>query len=170
MEAVTVVPDIEEPKAPTGSPLAALKARAAQAKAARIYTIEVPGLEQIVVRFNPLDPEKVEAIGKRAEKYVKEHRDASQGLIESLLTLVEACQGIYERDDSGELVPEGQYLTSANGSARTFANLGLANTGQAMDEVKALFTTEGDIIGISKNVIRFSGYSGPEALQDFRGN
>lgn len=161
MAEVHVVPDGDETQpiaAPVDSPLAALRQRIQQARQQRVLDLPVPGLERVVVRYGEVPAPELARIYRKRKKDTWEE----QSLLAACDVLAVACMGIYERADDGELVADGDLLASQpDGSPVTFATLRLAETGRAVDEVRALYVTDGDVLTAADRVTEFSGYTNP---------
>lgn len=150
----------EQVQAPVGSPLASLREKAAQARSAAVNKVPVPRMDPIVLHLRPVKAEELTDIYERRKKApVKE-----QMLLVSCDILVACCTGIYEQGPAGEdgqptYSASGQYLQAPPGAPLTFATLGMAEDGtKAVDEVKALFVTDGDLISASEGHVLWSGF------------
>lgn len=151
-----VVAKDQAPPDPPASPKAGLRERIESARRKRFEDIPVPAVEEIVVRYGTIAPDRIYEIYERRKG--KDTPDEMRTLLVSCDVLVESCLGIYEVGPDGDLVTSGKYLNFDRPA--TFANLGLAEDGSADEQVRALYTAEGDIIGISERVVKFSGYTG----------
>lgn len=148
------------------SALSGLRTKIKQARERRYTDEPVPGLPQIVVRYGPIAQGKFEEIYKRRKK-VK--LGEGRGVMAACDTLIESCLGIYERDEDGELVTDGDLLASPDGRPVTFASLGLADTGRARDEVLALYPDELAIMETFQRVLKFFGVIAPDSDEEALG-
>lgn len=152
-----------------GSPLSNLKARIAETRKKRILQRPVPGLSEVVVKYRPLDAAELAEID-RISRARAQKSEAPFGLIQGLHILVRACAGIYELADDGSLLTDGKLLSSENGEPLTFQTLNLTDSQAATDQVMALYATQGDIVGLAGEVLKFAGYTGEQLDQEVLGN
>jgi len=153
-DALTAPESVQEPR--PGSALEHLRRKVQKARETRVLDLDVPTLDgAIVVRFRPITATELADIYKRRRNTPLEE----QSLMSAADVCAKTCIGIYERSANGELVTDGEYLASEDGRPVTFATLGLASTGRAVDEVRALYTADGDVIGTSNAVVEFSGFA-----------
>lgn len=148
----------EEPMSapePPNTPLAHLKRKIADARAKRYFDHPVKGVEEIVIRFGTVGPDELAKITERRKDAPRDE----QAFLLNADILIASCLGIYERDREGNLQTSGQYL-KAGDEPLTFATLNLVEDGSTVEQVAALFTSEGDVIGLGDRIVTFSGYTG----------
>ena len=153
----------DEPEAPAGSPLAALRNRVDAARKSRVIDLEVPFADDgppVFVRFGPLAADKLEGIRKRRAKAGDE-----QMILQAADTLIATVIGVFvDMPDAPEPVEVAKGFTPD-----LAAELGTDAT-RAVDVVRALYPTDGDVIGASERVIRFSGFMGDDVEEHTRKN
>lgn len=154
-----------EGKVPGTTPLDALKAKVEGARKTRWFDKPVPGIDQLVVRYGAISAAEVARIYKNRKNAPLEE----QSIMVCSDICATACLGIYEVVE-GELQTSGELIQSKDeGTPLTFATLGLANTGKAADEVRALYTTDGDVIGTSGRILDFNGFAGKDIQAAIQG-
>jgi hypothetical protein len=155
--------------AAAGSPLAGLRARREKAQQELFLDLQVPRLDPpVFVRFAPAVQSQIDRANKRHEK----SKDADKNVIVNAVILAEACRGVFEVID-GEPVSVDD--ADRDGDWPRFDGqladlLGLdGESVQAVDVVRGLYLTDGDIIATAAKLAEWSGYS-LEDLEERQGN
>jgi hypothetical protein len=158
----------EQPKRPSTAILS-LKARRDKIKESLYIDLQVPRWEdpEIFVRFGPIDSVRSEqAIERRRKSNTKEF-----GLLANADILAQCCIGVYacldgDHDTKYSLNPddpEGPWTRFDPDLAR---NLGLI-TDAAVDVVRALYYTDGDLIQAATTLVDWSGKTNAQLDSDF---
>lgn len=159
-----------ERPAAAGSPLGSLRARREQKIAKLFKDIEVPRWDEVgppvFVRFKPVADERVTAITKRFEK----SKDRNKDVIVNALILSEGCVGVYQLIEKKLVsIDEGNAPPTFN--ERLAELLGLDDTsGGVVDIARALYFTDGDLLGCSSKLAEWSGYTLDETDREIEGN
>lgn len=176
-------------EAPASSALSDLKGRVRKAREERILERSVPLGEgpEVVVKFAPIPYDDLEELRKRRRKRaakVPGGKASDLALLIACDVLVNTCRGLYVRDEDAEDVVSSEEDSSdeaetlkpldltGSGKPVTFSSPELAaelgvEEGSAVRTVRALYPTDGDIIGLSEDVIAFSGFFGEENRPNF---
>lgn len=156
------------PAAP-GSPLASLRERRARAAAELWIDLEVPRLDPpVYVRFAPVPLSEITRVGRKFEKY----RGPDKDLRINATLMAQACRGVWEHDDDGEAVsidPEDRDGSWPCFDERLAGLLGEVST-TAVDVVRALYLTDGDVIATGAKLSEWSGYATDELREADLGN
>ncbi|HTW17083.1 MAG TPA: hypothetical protein VMF51_18275 [Nocardioides sp.] len=161
----------EAPAAP-GSILDGIRARRDRAKAALFVDIKVPRYEpELWVRFKPTEQKRIDAAGEKARKSKDDHRIVNA----NATLLAEACIGVFEVDADGEKVSIDPADRSTNPDDwpqfdKRLARLLEIPAGKAVEVVRGLYLTDGDIISTAAELGEWSGYSRDMLEQDTAGN
>lgn len=158
----------EQPKRPSTAILS-LKARREKIKENLYIDLQVPRWEdpEIFVRFGPIDSVRSEqAIERRRKTNSKEF-----GILANADILAQSCIGVYacldgNRETKYSLnpdTPEGAWTKFDPILAR---NLGLI-TDSAVDVVRALYYTDGDLIQAATTLVDWSGKTNAQLESDF---
>lgn len=156
------------PAAP-GSPLASLRDRREKAREELHLDLAVPRLEPpVYVRFAPVEQSQINRINERHRK----SKDKDKDVIINALVLTEACRGVFEVID-GESVsvnPGGRDGDWPRFDPELADLLGLnPDETKAVDVVRGLYLTDGDIIATASRLAEWSGYSMAD-LEEHSGN
>lgn len=153
--------------AAAGSPLSSLRARREDAKKGLHLDVAVPRLDPpVYVRFAPATQAQIDRAAKRHEK----SKDADKSVITNAVILAEACQGVFEVID-GEAVSvdhrdrDGEWPCFDDRLAELLG----VDASKAVDVVRALYLTDGDVIKVASQLAEWSGYSA-EDLEEYSGN
>lgn len=149
-------------EAPAGSALNGLLARRKKALAGLPIDLRVPRYDPpIFVRFRPLEPEDVEG----TEKRFRNLKSKDKTTIRNAAVLVEACLGVFEKDDDGEPVGLNGETDEAKWPKFDYrlAELLEIDTKEAIDTVRELYLTGYDIVSTATKLLEHSGL---EALED----
>jgi len=159
--------------AAASSPLASLRARRAKAQERLYKDLKVPrwdddGGPAIYVRYKPLSPGKMAtAVERRRRDKAKDQDWATKANADALIG---SCMGVFTEIDGAQYsLREGD----RNGSWTTFdPDLGAAlgvESQNAVDVVRALYLTDGDLINAAATLTTWSGLVGPQADEDYLG-
>lgn len=156
------------PAAP-GSALASLRDRRAQGLKKLFVDLPVPRYDPpIYVRFKPMAAARITAISKRFEK----SKDPDKDVLANAVTLAEACIGIFQLDAGGAEVSVDvehpnddwpRFDTTLGGM------LGI-EVAQAVEAVRGLYLTDGDVIATAGKLTEWSGYTVDELEERVQGN
>lgn len=157
----------EERPAAAGSQLASLRDRRAAAAKQLYLDLPVPRLEpEVFVRFAPVEQAQIDRINKRHEK----SKDREKTVKINAVVLAEACRGIFEVIDEQEVSidPADREGDWPRFDEKLADLLGLDSTG-AVDVVRGLYLTDGDVIATATKLADWSGYSITD-LEEREGN
>ena len=84
------------------------------------------------------------------------------------LILAKCCLGIFSRDENGK--PLGDPADWPKFDHELAEALGLPEDTRAVEVVRALFATEGDVMAQSAALIRWAGFAEEQALEEHEGN
>lgn len=172
---ITVTTAPGDRPAAAGSVLADLRARRTKLVKALFIDLKVPrwdddGGPSIWVRYKPSDPGKIDDInGKRDEARKTEGKDWYVNANADIL--IDSCIGVFAKDGDATYSlkpddPTGPWTTFDTDLA---VSLGLDAKG-ARDAVKALYLTNGDLIGAALRLNSWSGEASITADEEFSGN
>lgn len=154
-----------EKPAAAGSALARLRDRRKAASERLHLDLAVPRYDPpIYVRFRPVTQPELESIERR----FKGSKDPDKNVHRHAALLAETCVGIFERNDQGAeqgLDPDSPGVWPRFDDA--LAGLLEADVDTAVDTVRALYLTDGDVIATAGRVTEWSGYA---AFEDDSGN
>lgn len=158
----------ERPAAPD-SPLASLRERRERAKKKLHLDLFVPRYEPpVVVRYQPIARPVLTLANKRAAE-LAEKKDPDATVIGNAVALTHACLGVY--DASGKelqsIDPSGEPPRFDERLARL---LELPDGATAVDVVRALYMTDGDIIAAVSEVSEWSAIAERRQAEDLEGN
>ena len=163
---------VEEPTSRV-SPLGSLQARRKEIQEKLFIDLKVPRWisPEVVVRYKALEPtELTKLLERRADK-----KTADNALWANCDILVNACVAVYG-------VLEGDYehkyslrLGDENGSwtkfdpdlARNLLGEAAAPAAKAVNVVRELYQTDGDLITAAGQVLEFSGIASEQVAEDF---
>jgi hypothetical protein len=179
--------DAPEPAEPPRTIRTGLRDRRQKAVDSLFLERQVPRLDPpVFVRFKPLEGHRVDAINKAASK----SKDPERSVVGNARALAESCVGIYEKID-GQIVsvdPTDERVVEIPDDpkaplpaipddwpkfdATLAALLGMANpaTVTAVQVVRELYLTDGDVTSEAGELTAWSGYAGEEALEEYSGN
>jgi hypothetical protein len=151
-----------------GSQLQSLRERRQAAEKKLHIDLVVPRLDPpVFVRFNAVPIHVINAVSKQYAK----SKDPEVDVIFESVILTRACAGVFEVVDGQE-----RSIDPAGGEWPTFGEpvlaelLGLPVGSSAVDVVRGLYLTDGDIMATGAQLREFSGYSAAELERDFEGN
>lgn len=155
------------------SVLGQLKERHEEIKEQDVLDLAVPRWSdpEIVVRYKAIDHSAIRAGGVAYDK-APAKRKAEAEVNANCDVLAKACVAVFARLDGQEYSlrpddPKGEYTKF---DADLGANLGLDRDDcTARQVIKALFFTDGDILGHAQKVAEFSGYREQEADEGLSG-
>lgn len=142
---------------PPTSPMAALKAKLEKAREERYEDIPLKDAPEVVVRYAALQPEDLQDVTDHWKRAPREGRD---NLVNADIC-ARSCIGIYELVD-GELRTSGDFLNGGD-EPLTFDTIDLVPEGDPVHQVMALYPLKGDYYGISRRIMRLSGFSDEDA-------
>lgn len=152
--------------------LGQLRARRESIKNSEHKTIRVPRWSdpEIFVRYAPLEHGQIRRAQSFVEKAPKQRKYQTE-IDGNCDLLIRACVGVFAVLDGHEYSlnpddPNGEHTRFDADLAR---NLGLEENATAREIVKALFITDGDIIGHASELVRWSGYRDAIADEDLEG-
>lgn len=159
----------EQPAAPS-SPLAGLRDRLEAQQSKLFKDLPVPrwaermGIDA-VVRFKPIPLKLIQA----QQKWASKSRDEDAALLANARILVEACLGVYYRDNNGEL-----HSFNPDGDPPRFdpdlaAIIGADEVDGALGVVRKLYFSDGDIVATAEAVAAFSGYTNSDLIAAAQG-
>lgn len=162
----------ETPAAP-GSMLASLRERRAKAKEELFLDLPVPRYDPpLYVRFKPLDQSALVA-GQKLIDAGKKDREVVTKVNAGYLA--GACLGLFEVADGEKVSIDPDDRSTDPGEWPTFGPrvaelLGEPGLARAVDVVRSLYLTDGDIIATAGELAVWSGYTGEKLEAEFEGN
>ncbi len=157
-------------KPEAGYAMRSLRDRVEDARSERILKKSPRGLPEIVIHFAPLTE------AERSRVLAKKRPKAEERLLQNADIIVLCCRGIYEVSDgdeqtSGSLLDVQTDYPMRFGDDRLASLLGVEEQADLSGAtVRALFATDGDIIGLGDEIVLFSGYGGEELAEAIQGN
>lgn len=143
-------------EAPAGSALSRIEARRRKAAESLTLDLPVPRYDPpIYVRFRPVEPDEVEAVEKRFRGL----KDKNRTVIRNAAVLVEACLGLFEKDDDGSLVGLNEDPDPATWPRFTeeLAEIVGVDADTAIDTVRGTYLTGYDIVNTAVRLLEWSG-------------
>lgn len=115
--------------------------------------LSVPRLDPpVVVRFRPLTQAEIKTITKRFAS----NKTADSVILHNAALLAEACLGVFGLDENGEPVEDPDDWP---GFDETLAEiLGLDGASSAVDVVRGLYLTDGDVSSAADRLVEWSGW------------
>jgi len=149
------------------SPLLSLRARRAEIVDNLWVDLRVPRWDnpKIFVRYAPVSAVKLNTAIERRRK----EKGDDWSLLANADMLVDSCIGIYGELDDGTQIslrdgdPSGKWTTFDPDLAKALG----VEVERAVDTVRSLYLTEGDLIDASNKLFRWSGIAGDEADEAF---
>lgn len=152
----------EQPAAPS-SGLAGLRAQREQIKKALHLDLQVPRYtDPVFVRYSAPSKSLIRHINDRAEK----SRD--KNVLAEAMLLAECCVGVFQKDSNGDPIGDPEEWPKFDAALAEY--LGEPNLTRATDVVRALYLTDGDVLGHSADLSRWAGFAGAEAAEEYEGN
>ncbi|WOF23843.1 hypothetical protein N8K70_03945 [Microbacterium betulae] len=152
----------ETPAAPT-SGLASLRKQREQIKASLHLDLLVPRYDEpVYVRYTAPTKAQINRINDRAKK--SRDKDA---LAEAAL-LAECAVGVFQKDDAGKPIGQPEQWPKFDKDLAEY--LGEPKLERAVDVVRALFFTDGDIIAQAAALGRWAGFAEEQAVEEYEGN
>lgn len=154
--------------AATGSRLESLRDRRAKALQAAYLDLEVPRIDPpIYVRFAPVPMHRIQSANKLTEK----SKDQDRIVITNAAILAGACQGVYEIVDGTEVSidPDDRFGDWPKFDERLAGLLGV-DASKAIEVVRALYITDGDIVSTADKLAEWSGYTAEQHEREVEGN
>lgn len=149
--------------AAAGSPLANLRARR-QAAADRLHLdLAVPRLDPpVFVRFRPITQAEINRINAQHAKSKAKDVD----VVVNAVSLATCCLGVFD-DTTVELVDAGEAPKFDEDLAEL---LELPEGSKAVDVVRGLYLTDGDVIAAGAELAQWSGYRWQDLERESEGN
>lgn len=156
-----------ERPAASGSALSGLRARRQKAVEELHLDLPVQRLDPpVYVRFAPATQSQIEAITKRYSK----SKDKDKTVTVNALILAHYCRGVFEVIDGEEVsVDESDRSGEWPRFDERLAELLGLESDRAVDVVRGLYLTDGDVIATAGKLADWSGYS-IEELEERTGN
>lgn len=150
--------------AAAGSALANLRERRAAAAKNLHLDLAVPRLEPpVYVRFRPV---KIEEINRVNAQYAKSKAKDVDVIVNAVI-LSHACLGVFGEADGQ---PAGDPETWPRFDSELAQLLGLPEASGAVDVVRGLYLTDGDVIATGSRLSDWSGYAWQDLERDAAGN
>lgn len=157
------LPPSQDVPAADDSPLTSLRARLAAV--VLTFDLEVPRLDPpVYVRYKAVSQRRVEEIGRLVDR----RREKDKTVVFNATVLADACQGIFEVID-GEKVSVDHEDRGGDWPKfdQRLAELLGVRAKKAVELVRVLYKTDGDLITAAQKLVELSGFdSGPEELDD----
>ncbi len=136
-------------------------ARLAEARKAALETlhldIQVPRLDPpVFVRVRPITGPEVVAITKR----FRGNKSADAPVMHNAAIIAEVCLGVFGTDDDGQPVEDPDEWPRFDGQLAEI--LGLDGASSAVEVVRGLYLTDGDIASAANRVVEWSGFRGTD--------
>lgn len=155
----------ERPAAP-GSALRSLRDRRKAAVDKLQLDLAVPRLEpRVFVRFRPITQAEITRINAQHAKSKAKDVD----VIVNAVSLSTACLGIFDEVD-GELVPIDGADEAPVFDERLAQLLELPEGSKAVEVVRGLYLTDGDVIAAGAELAQWSGYRWQDLERESEGN
>ena len=152
----------DAPAVPEGSAFATLRAERANAAEKVHLELRVPRWETpVFVRYKAPEKKRIQSILNAAQKK-RDHSVTPEAVL-----LAENCIGVYEKDPDGN--PIGNPDEWPRFDEALAAYLGV-DAKRAVDVVKALFVTEGDITRHSAELMTWAGFATGDVDDLYSGN
>lgn len=142
--------------------LAGIRAQRDAIKAELFTDFSIPKYENLHVRYKAPTKADLAEVRSRAEKA------KDLGELHEALILAKCCVGIFSRDENGK--PLGDPADWPKFDHELAEALGLPENTRAVEVVRALFATEGDVMAQSAALIRWAGFAEEQALEEHEGN
>ncbi|MDI6911482.1 hypothetical protein [Nocardioides sp.] len=157
-------PDEGERAAAPGSALAGLRRRREEAAAKLYLDLAVPRLDPpVYVRYKPVDQRTLDLANKRA----RESKDPDRLVIANAVALSHACIGVFGEVDGQ---PEGNPEDWPKFDSRLRELLGLPEDASAVETVRTLYLTDGDVIAAASELAEWSGMVARRTDEEIAGN
>jgi len=150
--------------APIGSALASLRAEREKAAEKLYLDLPVPRYDNLHIRVQPIEQADVKRIGERFKK----SRDQEAPVKQAATIVATACIGIFSRGENGE--PLGDPSEWPTFDAEVAAAIDRPDLTRAVDIVRAVYLTDGDIIATQVRIGEWSGYSTEQLDSEYSGN
>ncbi|WP_243061143.1 hypothetical protein [Nocardioides sp. SR21] len=152
-------------QAAPGSALSDLRARREQAKQKLHLDLRIPRLEPpVFVRYAPLEKPDID----EANAKIAESKDRDREVVAKSVLLAKACLGVFERDAKGR--PKGDPASWPKFDQQIGAMLELPADCGAVEVVRGLYLTDGDVIVAMAELADWSAKSGQQAAEEYAGN
>lgn len=150
--------------------LGRIRTRRDEIAAAQFIDLPVPRWEDPVlkVRYGPLDHEVIRK-GFQTQRKAKDKAAAEVNTNADLL--IAACIGVFADEDgkTSSLHPNGPDEEWTRFDPDLAESLGLPEGSTARQVVRAVYFTDGDVIGTGRRIIEFSGYQLQEGDDELLG-
>lgn len=141
---------------PAGSALSRIEARRHKATESLTLDLAVPRYDPpIYVRFRPVEPAEVEALEKRFRGL----KDKDRTVIRNAAVLVEACLGLFEKDDDDDFVGLNESPDPETWPRFTqeLAEIVGIDADTAIDTVRGTYLTGYDVVSTAVRLLEWSG-------------
>jgi hypothetical protein len=147
------------------SPLAGLRAQRQEIREKLHLDLRVPRYEDdVFVRYSPPTQAQI----KRHTERAKKTRGGDTGAFVETLVLAECCQGVFQKNASGEPIGSPEEWPKFDADLAEY--LGAPEAKRAVDVVKALYFTDGDIISTAAGLMKWAGFADEQVAEEYEGN
>lgn len=136
-------------------------ARLAEARKAALEQLhldmQVPRLDPpVFVRVRPITTPEVTAITKR----FRGNKTPESTVMHNAAIIAEACLGVFGTDDDGKPVEDPSEWPKFDEELADI--LGLEGASSAVEVVRALYLTDGDVTSAAERIVKWSGFRGDD--------
>lgn len=161
--------EVGDRPAAAGSALSSLRARREAAVKKLHLDLAVPRLDPpVYVRFRPIGQAEINGINARHAKSKAKDVD----VVINAVSLATACLGVFDEVEGQlrSIDPSGDADDAPTFDERLAALLELPEGSTAVDVVRGLYLTDGDIIATGARLAQWSGYAWQDIERESEGN